>query len=342
MTSKSEPTEAGQPRSARKRLFLLFKLAVSFGLLGYLLWGMDLGQLARLLVDVRINLLVAALAVMFFERWYSGYKWCVLVRLWDPQVPMWPLIRLFYVANYLSLFLPGGASEAVRFAGLARSTKNPAMAFSSILVDRGLGVVMLLAACVLGSLLVPIELDDWIFRWAAIGFGTGLVGLVMLVHPTTLRVGRWALPQRVFGSLMDKAGKVIHYLRGISKRPWILLWLVLLSIGTQVLRILVVYAIAMALSIDLPLVYFVAFVPIIVFLKLLPISIGGLGVREASFVYLFGLAHVVEETALTLSLLLYVLMVVSMVPAVFMVGSVMGSVRWTGAAELSGNRERAE
>jgi hypothetical protein len=61
------------------------------------------------------------------------------------------------------------------------------------------------------------------------------------------------------------------------------------------------------LDIDQPLGIFVLFTPIISFSLALPISVGGLGVREQTYALLFGSLGVSETAAVTMSLTNYVL-----------------------------------
>jgi hypothetical protein len=67
----------------------------------------------------------------------------------------------------------------------------------------------------------------------------------------------------------------------------------------------VVVVLALGLGIRVSLWYYLLFVPLISFSLTLPISISGLGVRETTFVLLFGQAGVEEPRALALSLTFY-------------------------------------
>ena len=60
-----------------------------------------------------------------------------------------------------------------------------------------------------------------------------------------------------------------------------------LAFGMQILRVAYTVVGAWALGIHLPMLTFVAIVPIIFLIALLPISVGGLGVRETAFVSFF-------------------------------------------------------
>lgn len=107
---------------------------------------------------------------------------------------------------------------------------------------------------------------------------------------------------------------VYRRLDDYAGQPYLILWAMSLAIAMQCLRVLSAYVGALALGIQVPVVTFGVLVLIAILVALLPISIGGIGVREAAFVILLGLAGVGEEAAFGLSVLIYVLGLVTILP----------------------------
>ena len=62
------------------------------------------------------------------------------------------------------------------------------------------------------------------------------------------------------------------------------------------------YFVAQALDVHLNLIYFLIFVPMITAFCVIPISIGGLGVRDTASIVLFGKVGLMAEKAFALSL----------------------------------------
>ena len=71
-------------------------------------------------------------------------------------------------------------------------------------------------------------------------------------------------------------------------------------------RILVYWMAGLALGMDPGLVYFVCFQPVAAVLAAVPISIGGLGVREGTLVGLFSSVGIGQELSTAMSLLGYI------------------------------------
>ena len=70
------------------------------------------------------------------------------------------------------------------------------------------------------------------------------------------------------------------------------------------------YFIAKALGVDIPFMYFVAFMPVLSLSMLLP-SVGALGTREGAYVLLFGMAGVSQPIAMAMSLSFYLISVLT-------------------------------
>ncbi|MFB0545316.1 MAG: YbhN family protein, partial [Anaerolineae bacterium] len=86
------------------------------------------------------------------------------------------------------------------------------------------------------------------------------------------------------------------------------------------------YLIALALEVDIPIWYFLLFVPLTSIILMIPFSLGGLGIREAGYVALFAQAGVPDNVAFSMSLLIYAMTVVA-----GLIGGVIYAVR--GARE---------
>lgn len=99
-----------------------------------------------------------------------------------------------------------------------------------------------------------------------------------------------------------------------------------LSLIGQLLSIMAIYVIALGIGITLPLPFFLFMSAIVYLATVLPISIGGLGVREAVFVYYLTANGYSHSIAITLGLLVYFnQVIVAMMGAVAMLKPVQSA-----------------
>ena len=227
-----------------------------------------------------------------------------------------------FVSGFVGYFMPGTLGiEALRIYGFARTTANAALALTSVAVDRVLGTLALILLALLGLALLPTALPAGTAPHAlpdglaAIGW-TGLLMLAILVvaglDPRLRRLALHLLSR--WWRLQEGARKVFGILDIYRARSWSLLWNAIVAVGFHLLRCAAVAVGAAAFGVELPLVVYVAITPLITMLARIPISIAGLGVQEAGFVYLYGLFGMPAAIALMLSLVMRACTILSSAP----------------------------
>jgi hypothetical protein len=88
----------------------------------------------------------------------------------------------------------------------------------------------------------------------------------------------------------------------------------LLSFFIQALSILTIYVLSYSIGLQISLIHFFVFVPLINVLIMLPVSIGGIGVQEGAFIYFFSQVGVTSDEALTVALLFRALTIAVFIP----------------------------
>ncbi len=286
-----------------RQLFNVLKVIVSAGLLIYLLaFQVDRGQLWRIVRNARWGYLMAAAALMIVGTALRAVRWQVLLQALDIQVPLRRLVHLYFVGSFFNIFLPTGlGGDAIRMAELARSTRRGPEAVGTTLVDRATGLWVLF---VLALLALPFSHTLLPQGWAPI-IALGTLGGV---------IGGWLVMGTPFvpwlGSKVHLPAqeKLERFYRSVAQLGYpALAKACLVSLIFDILLIAFNVLIAASLHIDQPLGIFLLFTPLISFSLALPISFGGLGVREQTYILLFGPLGVSDTAAAAMSLTNYVL-----------------------------------
>ncbi len=314
----------------RPRAFALYgvKIAVSASALVYLSRQIDLAALGgRITAFWSWNLLAAE---VFFVAGVAlaNRRWQIILERQGSPVSFWTLFRIGWIANFFGMFLPAGAGrDLVRGAYLTRLDIRVLESTRSILTDRFVGFG--------GLVLLSVPCLAWIFwahpetrvvAWAlALVCGGLVLGLLLL---------KTAVPRLEDGRLARGEGFMARAIRLLSMiardfldpslagRPLVL------SCLTQTTLIASVYSIGVLDGAQTaPLWAYVLFLPVIFLLIQLPISVAGLGVREAAFVSLFGAVGIAAEASLAVSLTFFALAVINNIA-----GAAFYMLRGDGAA----------
>ncbi|MCM8819986.1 MAG: flippase-like domain-containing protein [Candidatus Omnitrophica bacterium] len=113
-----------------------------------------------------------------------------------------------------------------------------------------------------------------------------------------------------FLNILNEKGKVKSKLLSIydelsffRKSPFIFFKSLYFSIPIQILAPLSFWITAKGFGCDAKIIYFLIFTPLVMFVALIPISIGGLGTTQAAAVFFFNLAGIDKNVSVNISLL---------------------------------------
>lgn len=314
---------AGAERRAKPwpgRLKLLLRVVVSAALLAYLLTvtipAEDLGKILTVFLTADpFNLLLALLCVLA-DRFLSAWKWMLLLRVREPDLPLLPVVKIFFISTFIGYFLPASVGgDAIRAFSLSRINRDLAGSATSVVIDRAYGVFGLMAISSIA--LIPaigayVSPTDAAVIWALTA--AALAGVVLISSRTAYRWFTSIARLRKGGLIRSKLTKLVNASSEYAGRKRVLVRVFSYSMVVQVLRVLLgVYCgAALGLEVDLS-IYFIA-MPIVAVVTLLPISVGGFGVREAAFIYFFTRAGVPAYACLSLSLLYIAMGILVLVP----------------------------
>ncbi len=305
----------------KNRLFNLLKLAIGIALIAVLLSRVDTAALWRQIVQANKTLLLLGAACYATAVAVSALKWGVLLRAVGLPVPVSRLLAYQWVAEFFNNFLPAQVGgDVMRGVALAVDTRRRADAAASVLIDRfiGLLVFMLAAALASGAMLlwgrpdgVPFSADELVsMRIIALGTTAVTAGLLLLIVALLSRRLK-RLAERLFARL-PLASKTVPVWQKLAEafnayrtEPAALALAALGSLTIVVLTSINIWLIARAIQPgSITLVEVLAINPIIVFVALaLPLSPGGLGVRQGAFTGTFLLVGAGGELGLAVGLL---------------------------------------
>lgn len=294
----------------RKKLINLLKIVVSVVLIYIILRTVDINALWGVVRHANPWLLVAALVATMAGVVLRGYRWQILVRDQGVDATLGELTALWFVSFLFTNLLPSGiGGDAIKMYELSRSSDRGPQAVSSVLVDRFMGLFAL-QAIALGALVFAwrmLPLQVVIFTIALFGASL-LVAWIVSSRPLWDTLVRWIPPVEKLLSI-KVVGALFDSLQSYSRQA--LLRSFSVGLAFNVLLISMNVLIGTALGAEVPILYYLVFVPITSIVLIAPISFAGLGVREGTYVFLFSLAGMAQEVALSLSLLVYVIGTVS-------------------------------
>lgn len=288
---------------------------MGLSLLGFLLTQIDLGQASRAVADARIDLLLLAFAIVLGSRLLAAARWYLLLRGRHAAVTLFGMLRLMFVADFVGYFMPGSLGvEVLRVYGLAKTTADPALSATSVVVERVVALVVLVLLVLLGLAARPLALPAEIGRLAWLFLALLLVAVLAVMAPPTRSLALRLLPGERLARIRRGLERVFAALDSYRSRPWLIAASLVLALVFQLMRCASVTVGAAALGHPLPFTFVLVVFPIMLLISLLPITIAGLGVREVGFVYFLGLGGMPAEVALPLALIQRLFTIIATLP----------------------------
>lgn len=258
---------------------VVLKAAVTLALMGWLVQNADLAHAGARLRDALIFPMVGAVAALLMQPVLAAARWTQIMA--DVCPWRWgTAARIVYIGQFCNLMLPATVGgDAVR-AWYARRAGMPlGRALISVALDRlfGLKALVLIAA-----MSIP-WIDE---RMSGQGASRTLVGGIvlfvigLLLIATLDRLLGRNVRSKALRFLAELALEFRRTLAGAKRAAW----LVVLSLMIHALTIGSVYLLALALTMKVELLDIALIVPPVMVLSMVPVSLGGWGVREGSMV----------------------------------------------------------
>lgn len=285
------------------------RIGISVALLWWLFTKIDMKKTAEVIKSADLTYILIAFAFFLSTYVITYNRWRLFMKGLKLDVPYREIVRYFFIGLFGNLFLPSAiGGDAIKIYGLCKYTAQKAKVVASILLDRLSGyaglVIVVITACAIGHK----YLTD-----------PGIIIPIMLIVPGTIVIAVVLFNEKVYEfccRIFDRIPKVkkalmqMHYDIALMKDNKGYGYAgIALSCLSHVCLATLAYFTAKALHQDVELIYFLLFFPLISVASLLP-SLGGLGVREAAAVYLFGKIGIDSGIAASITLIGYIFMVI--------------------------------
>ena len=294
------------------------RIAIQVGLSALLivavLWQTSVHELAHAVRALSVGWFLAALAVNLVAVLVLTERWRVLLRARGRLQPGFGwLLETTLVSLLLGQVLPTAVGgDAVRAIDLSRRTGARAEAISSVLVDKivGTGALVLLAAA--GAAAGGAGFGGDTVLLVELGVGIVCAGsLAVLFSRNAQRAIRPLRPLLRKLRIDGPARALYDALHAYRNHPATLLWVFVLACLAQLLRVVTVALLVHGMRLDVGFGTLLLLCPVLFLVTLVPISLNGVGLREATFVVVLASVGVARADAFVLGLAFFAVGVVT-------------------------------
>jgi glycosyltransferase 2 family protein len=302
-------TETEQPSGTRARSLVapVLKTVVSVALLWVLFSRVDVARLWSVARTASAPWLLGALGLYLLMVLTSAWRWGLLLDAQDLRFPFRTLTKSFLVATFFNNFLPSNiGGDVIRIADTARAAGSKTLATTVVLIDRGIGLLGLVLMAAIGATAAQRAFGSTAggigagMLWAGFAIAT-LIAAPVLLMPRAL--ARILQPLRVIHPewVDERIERLTSALARFREAPASLGGCFVGAVIVQTLLVAFYLAIAHSMRIPVGFAELAVIVPITFIVQMLPLSMNGFGVREATFGFYFGRLGLPLESALLVS-----------------------------------------
>ena len=297
-------------KKAKPAVILILKLAVSAGLLAYLLSRIHIERFWGTFASADFSYITIALVVYLATQMISALRWDVLARPMGFAIPFKEIVVYYLIGMFFNLFAPGtvgGDVSRVYYLaregeqdptqGWARSTLPAAV---SVFMDRAVGMVVLVWLGAIGLALFPRYGVPLVVRYVTFALALSFV-VIGLCVPLLRRV----LPEDGHPFVV----KLRLALRSYRTRWRVIPQAMLLSLVIHLIQAWMHLIVGRAIQIDIPFSYCLILYPLVGTFAAIPISLNGIGLREGGYLVLLGVIGVNSTQGVAFGLLLFAVVV---------------------------------
>ena len=302
-------------RKNKKAILLITRIAISASLIAFLIKTQikAFSDIIEILKSSDKVLLLLSLSTHALGTYITAVRWKALLNTQEVKLSAASLSVTVLIGSFFNNFLPTSiGGDVFRTYDASKKAKIPLSTSASvILVERFSGVVSAATYAVIALFLGftaighrPVIIPIIIF------FVVTVILAFLIINPSLFKLGKILGRFKFMRKLTEKLSNFYDTLASFKKYKIVLIEVLIFSFLLQFTVILNYYLAARALGINLNLTAFIFIVPVVAIIAMIPISIGGIGLRENSMVFIMVAMGVNNEKAALCSLLILFMLII--------------------------------
>lgn len=271
----------------KKKGIFLIKVAISAGLIIYLFYDAGVMKIYQKISSVPISVWVECFLVLMVANVFMALRWQMVVRSLGLEMGIARCLKLYFLGLFFNNFLPSGVGgDFVKAYYLSKDCGSYERPFLSIFLDRYIGLHVMLLSAVVFSYFLEVRVEgELLFPYLLVFLGGLLVFNMLMLSRYSRHV--IDLIEKRFPKIEGKLEIIYKGVYQIISDVRLLFFFGLLSAGYIIITGGVHHLILAREGFSLGLVHSTNVLILVNCANFLPVSIGGIGVREGFYRYFY-------------------------------------------------------
>ena len=268
---------------------------------------LNLTEIGALLSNINLYYLAPALLLFIPLLVTKAMRWQLLMDAQDIDYSLKDSTIMYAAAMYIGAITPGRIGDFIKVFYLKGDNYPFGKSFATVLQDRLFDLVSLLLLGYAGMLLFIVYFERTILILSSILMGTLLL-ILFFLYKRDISIGileyisSHFIPERYRKNAKTGFSDLCNSFKTLNTNQWVLA--TFLTAFAWIIYFVLMYFFALSIDIDIPFLYLATCVSISAVITLIPISISGIGTRDATLIILFSYLGLSKESAIAFSMLI--------------------------------------
>src|SRR4030042_2150711 len=299
-----------------------YSFFIGLALFAIILSRMNVGKIIQNISNIKPVYLITAILLLVPSLIIKTLCWNYIMRQQGIKYGLKDSVLMYCSGLYIGIVTPGRMGEITKALYLKNDGHSMGKSLVSTILDRLSDFAFLLVFIFLGSLFFLNVIYKQILIFIIvilislvllfILFKTGLIKLIIK------KIFYILIPQKYQKSWKINFQDFIDDIKIYKFKNYLIIFII--SALSWLFYYIQMYVLSRGLNIDLPFLYFAIAITIAGFITLIPVSISGIGTRDAALLLLFGPFLIPKEEIIALSALIL---------SISVIAAIIGLICWT-------------
>lgn len=297
----------------KSKFTTITKITLTLGILAFVIYKMNISTKDLIHTVTNVNYFVLAMIFpTLITTSISVNRWKIFLSMIGVKEDFWHLVSINFESTFLGLVIPSSQGfDLLRIYKIEKChPEHRGRVGSTVIVERLMGLICLLIIAILSWLYLGS--NDSLVSIIGLIFIIGVVITLILnkkCYKTIQKILNRIPFAKKFFNYIGKLYSGLHFFPYNEK----VIWSIFLIFLLQLSNILVVAFLFEACGVDIPFIYHLCYQPLISVITMLPLTFGGIGIREGGFAFFYLQNDIPSNIIIFVSLLYYFVM--TLVPA---------------------------
>jgi glycosyltransferase 2 family protein len=301
------------------RFRLLFRL-VGIIILIIIIMNIDIRSIIGLLFNVDLKYLLIAIVLIIPTMYLRALRWRYSLQCMHIHVTKTDAFQMHLASTFIGMITPGRIGEFVKIYYIKTKKSEFGKKVIGVLVDRGFDLGILFMIAYISLFFFPKHLLNLVIMFSIVA-GVMVILTTIIALKKLPSMLRFMMTKFMPEKIKQRIGKQVVNLSGFVKiftaKNYMVMFLY--SVVSYFFYYLIFYFLARSIFLEIPLFYLIACLAVTSIVTYIPISILGIGTRDISLIFLFGLISISYENAVAYSFLILL---------IHLSGALFGFVAW--------------